>query len=380
MKSNLIIEGTCVKGFVDVYEKEIVIPYGITKIDSCAFEEYYGLEKVVLPKSLVEIGDNAFRKCVSLKMVFIPENVTVLGQGVFEYCESLRLVDFLHMKIKEIPSMTFFSCKSLKTILLPDCIERIGKFAFCGCGNIECYSTPPMLKIYESVPYSSSLHSIHIPDTVIYLEQAPHKETRITISEERYERFKELFSQGNEIELCKYNIYQSFINERMDKLEDKMNAILHLLTAHPGTITDMDDVHVEMEAELLYELSNMSIKEKIEKMIYIETDEEYDYETRVNFFMAGKDIRFKNIHKDFGIISYEYEGVVEHSKWGLFEKERIGLMNNNDKGSIRKKQWSIHIEFRDGSYIDFSSTNFKSEEYELVKEKLGSCIYLKRNN
>ena len=46
--------------------KEIIISYGITKIDSGAFRNCSLLTNVLIPNTVSQIGDFAFEKCTSL--------------------------------------------------------------------------------------------------------------------------------------------------------------------------------------------------------------------------------------------------------------------------------------------------------------------------
>lgn len=375
-KNNLIIEDGCVKGFVDAYEKEVIIPYGVTKIDSCAFEEYYGLEKVILPKSLIKIGDNAFRKCVSLKMIFIPESVISLGEGVFEYCESLKMADFLHTNIIEVPKMTFFYCNELEAVLFPDCIVKIGKFAFAGCNKINYYSTPLSLKIYESVPFSSFLETIHIPNSIIHIENNPHKNTKIIISEEKYKRFKSHFSAENKIEMYteeQNDVFPASLEKRRNDLREKAEKIILLLSkSNYATL----DINQQKETAIFaYEMTKVSIKNKIEKIKYFEKDVAYDYEIDVTFFIEDTQIKYRYIKKDFESFCYERIGTVEETLWHSFEKERIGLMNTDKKYNDADKFWTVCIMFKDGSSSTYMSTNFMGDEYKLFKDYFGKYIY-----
>lgn len=63
--------------------KEIDLPHGITKIDTCAFF-YSELERIALPDTLKVIGDHAFGYCKSLTELTIPKSVTVIESRAFD--------------------------------------------------------------------------------------------------------------------------------------------------------------------------------------------------------------------------------------------------------------------------------------------------------
>lgn len=63
--------------------KEIDIPHGITKIDTCAFA-YSDLERISLPETLKVIEDHAFGYCENLTELTIPKSVTVIGSRAFD--------------------------------------------------------------------------------------------------------------------------------------------------------------------------------------------------------------------------------------------------------------------------------------------------------
>ena len=69
---------------------EIVVPEGVTKISSYAFDRCDKLTGIVLPHSLEKIGDRAFRDCSKLKHLTIPDGVTDIGEWPFSGCDELK--------------------------------------------------------------------------------------------------------------------------------------------------------------------------------------------------------------------------------------------------------------------------------------------------
>jgi hypothetical protein len=66
----------------------VVVPEGVTEIDSAFFEDYY-LTSVTLPQSLRVIRQNAFHACSVLASITIPSGVTTIGNYAFFDCSAL---------------------------------------------------------------------------------------------------------------------------------------------------------------------------------------------------------------------------------------------------------------------------------------------------
>ena len=108
----LEIEGTTLLGIGTCTDTDIVIPEGITHIDSGAFLSE-DITSVTLPKSLISIGDNAFGECKNLTKVVIPEGVTSIGQYAFHSCFNLESV-IIPKGVLNIDSQIFLSCEKVK--------------------------------------------------------------------------------------------------------------------------------------------------------------------------------------------------------------------------------------------------------------------------
>lgn len=64
--------------------KSITIPYSISYISECAFEDYYNLVDVKMTSGIRHIGARAFAGCVSLMDVWVPEEIAEVQEGAFE--------------------------------------------------------------------------------------------------------------------------------------------------------------------------------------------------------------------------------------------------------------------------------------------------------
>lgn len=76
--------------FLNSSIESIVIPEGVSKIESDAFFGCHALTFVSLPESLWEIENHAFRFCDALEYIIIPESVNEIGFDAFNYCDRLK--------------------------------------------------------------------------------------------------------------------------------------------------------------------------------------------------------------------------------------------------------------------------------------------------
>lgn len=117
------------------YDREltsIVIPEGVTKIDSYAFYECENLSSVTIPEGVKEIGDSAFYGCSNLSSVTIPEGVDEIGDLAFYGCENLSSVT-IPEGVEVIGDSAFYGCENLSSVTIPDSVKSIGDGAFSGC-------------------------------------------------------------------------------------------------------------------------------------------------------------------------------------------------------------------------------------------------------
>ena len=78
------------------YQKDVsghvVIPDGVTKIESFAFLGCIGLTSIDIPDSVTDLGWYTFEECSSLTSIKIPKGVTEIGKRLFAGCESLTVI------------------------------------------------------------------------------------------------------------------------------------------------------------------------------------------------------------------------------------------------------------------------------------------------
>ena len=114
---------------------DLVIPDGITKINSYAFYNCDSIISVTIPDSVTSIGSYAFFACDSLTSVTIPDSVTSIGYDAFYSCSSLTSVT-IPDSVTTIGSSAFSSCSSLTSVTIPDSVTTIGSYAFSNCSSL----------------------------------------------------------------------------------------------------------------------------------------------------------------------------------------------------------------------------------------------------
>lgn len=110
----------------------IILPSGMTKINSGGFAGCTNLASVTLPETLETIGGDAFLGCSSLKSIIIPNSVTSISGSAFESCTALTYVK-LPDRITELNESTFRYCSALPTVTIPASVTAIGKHCFLDC-------------------------------------------------------------------------------------------------------------------------------------------------------------------------------------------------------------------------------------------------------
>lgn len=110
----------------------IILPSGMTKINSGGFAGCTNLTSVTLPQTLETIGGDAFLGCSSLKSIIIPNSVTYISGSAFESCRALTYVK-LPDGITELNESTFRYCSALPTVTIPASVTAIGKHCFQNC-------------------------------------------------------------------------------------------------------------------------------------------------------------------------------------------------------------------------------------------------------
>ena len=218
---NLYLNGSLVK--------ELIIPDGITSIETGMFSGCSTLTSITIPNSVTSIGKVAFKDCYGLTSIKIPDGVTYIGIGAFYGCNGLteitlpfsdRFLDmFREFKglesldnysfsgesspcpsnlkkivitngkvfndhvfyccdgitdvtipdgVMSIGDSAFSGCSSLTSVTIPDSVTNIGSYAFAGCSALSKVTIPSNVKTISAYAFQgcSGLTSVTIPDSV----------------------------------------------------------------------------------------------------------------------------------------------------------------------------------------------------------------------
>lgn len=110
----------------------IILPSGMTKINTPGFTGCTKLTSVTLPETLETIGGKAFKGCSSLKSIIIPNSVTSISGSAFDSCTALTYVK-LPDGITALNESTFRDCTALPTVTVPASVATIDKTCFQNC-------------------------------------------------------------------------------------------------------------------------------------------------------------------------------------------------------------------------------------------------------
>ena len=121
---------------------DVVIPDGVTKLDSDAFRFCDSLITVSIPDSVTSISSGVFCDCSNLTSVTIPGSVKTIGFGAFRRCESLTSV-ILMDGVEELGGDTFYSCRALKSVVIPGSVKKLwdgmfSDFESCDAVTVVC--------------------------------------------------------------------------------------------------------------------------------------------------------------------------------------------------------------------------------------------------
>ena len=186
-------------------EGEIVIPDGVTEIDSDnvfvhVFRNCGKLTSIIIPKSVTYISERTFWECSGLtsiivdaenpvydsrnncnaiietstntliagcKSTTIPESVTSIGHRAFSGCSGLTSI-IIPNSVTEIGEYSFNGCRNLTSVHIPNSVTEIGEYSFSGCSNLTSVIIPNSVASIGNKAFweCSGLTTVNIPNSV----------------------------------------------------------------------------------------------------------------------------------------------------------------------------------------------------------------------
>ena len=166
---------------------DLVIPGGVTSINSQVFYNYKHLTSVTIPDSVESFGWWVFAKCSNLESVSLGDGIKDMGMAVFNGCDKLSYNEYdngiylgnadnsylvlMQVKSQDITSCqiadttkiivgsVFQQCINLTSIVIPDSVTTIGQGAFVNCVYLETVT------IGKGLSFIGSQAFAYIPST-----------------------------------------------------------------------------------------------------------------------------------------------------------------------------------------------------------------------
>ena len=147
-------------------DAEVTVPEEVTETGS-AFKDCKTVTKVVLPAGLTKLESNIFSGCTGLTEIVIPDSVTTIGSYALSGCTGLTRV-VLPAGLTAIPDRCFNNCEKLPGIAIPETVTSIGSCAFRYCSALTAITLPQGLQTLggNAFLYCENLPYVDVPDTL----------------------------------------------------------------------------------------------------------------------------------------------------------------------------------------------------------------------
>ena len=120
------LDGYSGEGEETVTVPDNVFGYPVTVIGSTAFMSETGLKHVILPEGVTSIESQAFSNNAELESIVLPNTLRKIGYSAFEFCHGLKEIT-IPEGVTLIDTDAFWGCDNLKLIVLPSTLEEIGE-------------------------------------------------------------------------------------------------------------------------------------------------------------------------------------------------------------------------------------------------------------
>lgn len=148
--------------------QSIVLPNGITTIDSHAFNYCVSLTSITIPNTVTTIGEYAFSNCNSLASVTLGNALTTIGICAFENCSFSNIIipDSVTSKLR----YTFRNNTSLTSVTIGTGCTGLGTTLFSGCSSLNTLiirgtnCTLDTTDVFNNTPIKRGTGKIYVPN------------------------------------------------------------------------------------------------------------------------------------------------------------------------------------------------------------------------
>ena len=153
-------------------ESRVIIPDGITLIDSFAFSSKTSLTSVVIPDGVSLIDEFAFSDCVKLAEINLPDSLTIIGENAFRGCKSLTSIT-IPESVTAIRENAFMNCTALTSVILPAGLAFLGESAFMQNSSLTSVimQSGPRSTGARAFKMCTALTSVSLPDSLLEIDE-----------------------------------------------------------------------------------------------------------------------------------------------------------------------------------------------------------------
>ena len=140
----------------------LVIPEGITVINSNVFQNHTEITSITIPESVTKIESDAFSNCTGIRSATLPASA-------IDYIRKDNLQTVFITGGSSIGYSAFASCSELTTVTILDGVTSIGNRAFFGCSELTTISIPDSVKSVGSEAFKNTQLLYNDYDNAYYL-------------------------------------------------------------------------------------------------------------------------------------------------------------------------------------------------------------------
>ena len=153
---------------------EYVVTIGLEKIGGNAFLWCDGLTSIRLYNDTEDYGVSvidtaAFNGCKNLESVYFGKYITKIGDSAFANCTSLKNVEFTNINTLTLENFAFYKCNSLESVTFKGASTIIKEQVFNLCENLKEIDLHNVISIGASAIYAKNIKEVFIPNTVIQM-------------------------------------------------------------------------------------------------------------------------------------------------------------------------------------------------------------------